>query len=151
MAFEKWQCVPVAFSIVTDISANELMGRLGHDGSEIVDPSMTDPLCRRGFTCQEMLSILPEYGWVGTRLDLGCKINSYNKVETVYRYELNYTQNGVVFMSRRMHALAWIDGQFRDHNGVVEIDPEIICYVPLFPIAKSVRCQNQINFENLLK
>lgn len=144
---ERWQCVPMAFSLVTGVSMNEFMGRLGHDGSEIVDLSMPDPMCRRGFACQEMLSILPEYGWAGTRLDLGCRINSYDKVETQYYYELNYQTSGVVFMSRRMHALAWINGQFRDYSGVVDVDPEITCYVPLFRLTEITSCQNQINFK----
>jgi len=144
---ERWQCVPMAFSLVTGISMHELMGRLGHDGSEVVDPWMDEPLRRRGFACQEMLSILPEYGWAGTRLDLGCRINSYKKVETQYYYDLNYKTSGVLFLSRRMHAVAWINGECRDHTGVLKLDPEITCYVPLFKLAEITRCQNQIKFE----
>jgi len=148
---DKWQCVPMAFGLVTGIDYKLFMQRLGHDGSQIVDRSMREPLCRRGFTCQEMLSILPEFGWAGTRLDVGCRINSYDRVETQYYYDLNRTQNGVLFLSSRMHAVAWMNGRYYDHTGVITIDPEIICYVPLFPIGPGVCCQNQIKFEIAIK
>lgn len=144
---ERWQCVPFAFSLVTGISMESLLQRLGHDGSKIIDEQMPEPFRRRGFACQEILSILPEFGWVGTFLAIQARIDGYATVSTHYTYKLNYAQSGVMYLSARMHAVAWINGQMLDMNGVCQFDSGIIAYVPLFKIEKSTSCQNQIIFE----
>ena len=52
---EPWMCMPLAFAMALDTPVADLLAAIGHDGSEIVFPSLAEPLCRRGFHIQELI------------------------------------------------------------------------------------------------
>lgn len=49
--------MPVAFAMALDMPIADLLVALGHDGSEIVFPSLDEPLCRRAFHIQEFVQV----------------------------------------------------------------------------------------------
>jgi hypothetical protein len=52
-----WSCLPAAFASALEVPVNTILNLVGHDGSEITDPDLSDPLCRRGFHPQEMIKL----------------------------------------------------------------------------------------------
>jgi hypothetical protein len=50
-----WSCSVTAFAMALDVSIEKLICMVGHDGSEILWPELSDPLRRRGFHLQELM------------------------------------------------------------------------------------------------
>ena len=65
-----WLCLPTAFAMVLDRSLDDLFLRLGHDGGEIIWPTLPEPLCRRGFHVQELINVCLSLGYAATRIEL---------------------------------------------------------------------------------
>ena len=53
----RWSCLPTAFARALGISLDEMIERIGHDGSRIVWPDLPEPGCRRGFHIQECIEV----------------------------------------------------------------------------------------------
>ena len=53
-----WSCLPTAFAMAINLPVQELITKLGHDGSEIVWPDLVEPMRRRGFHTQEIIQLL---------------------------------------------------------------------------------------------
>ena len=51
-----WSSLPCAFASIVKKDVGDVFDFLGHDGSEIIFPTLRDPFCRRGFHIQEMYS-----------------------------------------------------------------------------------------------
>ena len=51
----QWSCILAAFAMAMDVSVEELVSVIEHDGSEIVFPGLSEPMCRRGFHVQELI------------------------------------------------------------------------------------------------
>jgi hypothetical protein len=51
-----WSCLPTAFAITLDIPVRTLIGEIGHDGSELIFPNLSEPYSRRGFHIQELIA-----------------------------------------------------------------------------------------------
>ena len=49
--------MPLAFAMALDMPVADLLAAIGHDGSEIVFPSLPEPLCRRCFHIQELIQV----------------------------------------------------------------------------------------------
>ena len=49
--------MPLAFAMALDMPVADLLAAVGHDGSEIVFPSLPEPLCRRCFHIQELIQV----------------------------------------------------------------------------------------------
>ena len=49
--------MPLAFAMALDMPVGDLLAAIGHDGSEIVFPSLPEPLCRRCFHIQELIQV----------------------------------------------------------------------------------------------
>jgi hypothetical protein len=54
---EPWMCMPLSFAMALDMPVADLLAAIGHDGSEIVFPSLPEPLCRRCFHIQEPIQV----------------------------------------------------------------------------------------------
>ena len=67
---EPWMCMPLAFAMAQDIPVADLLAALGHDGSEIVFPSLPEPLCRRCFHIQELVQVVLARGFAATPVEL---------------------------------------------------------------------------------
>lgn len=59
-------CVLRSFAHAIGEFPKKLIDMLGHDGTEIVDPSMAEPYCRRGFGTPELIQVLFELGYTVT-------------------------------------------------------------------------------------
>ncbi len=51
----RWSCILAAFAMAMDVSVEELLSVIEHDGSEIAFPGLSEPMCRRGFHVQELI------------------------------------------------------------------------------------------------
>ena len=67
---EPWMCMPLAFAMALDTPVADLLAAIGHDGSEIVFPSLAEPLCRRGFHIQELIHPALSRGFALTPVEL---------------------------------------------------------------------------------
>ncbi len=52
-----WSCLPTALAIILDEPLSSVIRAIGHDGSEIVWPNLSEPDNRRGFHVQEIIDI----------------------------------------------------------------------------------------------
>ena len=58
----KWSCLPTSFAMACDRDLDSLLLELGHNGSEIIWPTLPEPLCRRGFHIQELIYVVYHLG-----------------------------------------------------------------------------------------
>lgn len=57
-----WACLPTSFAMVLDMPVLEVLEKIGHDGSEIVWPMLSNPHNRRSFHIQEMIDLCWDLG-----------------------------------------------------------------------------------------
>ena len=62
--------MPLAFAMALDMPVADLLAAIGHDGSEIVFPSLPEPLCRRCFHVQELIQVALSRGLAVTPVEL---------------------------------------------------------------------------------
>ncbi len=55
----RWTCLPTAFGMAMDVKVGFIVKWLGHDGSDVVRPGLSEPDCYRGFHIQELIG----YAW----------------------------------------------------------------------------------------
>ena len=67
---EPWMCLPLAFAMALDMPVADLLAAIGHDGGEIVFPSLPEPLCRRCFHIQELIQVALSRGMAVTPVEL---------------------------------------------------------------------------------
>jgi hypothetical protein len=67
---EPWMCMPLAFAMALDTPVADLLAAIGHDGSEIVFPSLPEPLRRRCFHVQELIQVALARGLAVTPVEL---------------------------------------------------------------------------------
>jgi len=68
-------CLPTSFAIALDTPVAAILAETGHDGSEIVNPLLPEPLCRRGFHIQELIDVCLRHDSAVTPVEL-CPILS---------------------------------------------------------------------------
>jgi hypothetical protein len=66
----RWMCLPTAFAMALDIPLAAIFDEIGHDGSQIVEPDLPEPTCRRGFHPQELIDVCMAHGYAATRVEL---------------------------------------------------------------------------------
>ena len=62
--------MPLAFAMALDIPIADLLAAIGHDGSEIVFPNLSEPLRRRCFHIQEPIQVALARGFAVTPVEL---------------------------------------------------------------------------------
>jgi len=62
--------MPLAFAMALDMPVADLLAAIGHDGSEIVFPSLSEPLRRRCFHIQEPIQVALARGFAVTPVEL---------------------------------------------------------------------------------
>lgn len=67
---QRWLCAATAFAMALDMPVDEVLARVGHDGSEIVYPDLPEPMCRRGVHRQELIDIVMAQGYAVTPIEL---------------------------------------------------------------------------------
>lgn len=125
-----WSCLPTAFATATHIKVEDLIQKIGHDGSEIVFPKLPDPLCRRAFHPQECMKAIlgtnlrdSKIGFVTISKEVTCfgdETNCYTLTEPKETFDtlmLYYSGVLVGTIQGRLHAAAW------DHKEQLAYDP----------------------------
>ena len=64
-----WSCLPTAFAQSLNISFDEMIRRIGHDGSRVVW-DLPEPNCRRGFHIQECIDVARQFGMSVMEIEL---------------------------------------------------------------------------------
>ena len=59
----RWSCLPTSFAMILDVDVNELIRKIGHDGSEILWPNLEEPYCRRAFHIEEIAMVCYGLGY----------------------------------------------------------------------------------------
>jgi hypothetical protein len=67
---EPWMCMPLAFAMALEMPVADLLATIGHDGSEIVFPTLPEPLRRRCFHIQELIQVALSRGVAVTPVEL---------------------------------------------------------------------------------
>ena len=65
-----WSCIASAFAMAIDIPTADFFGIVGHDGSQIVFPTLPDPMSRRGLHIQECINACLALGYTVTPVEL---------------------------------------------------------------------------------
>lgn len=120
-----WSCLAASFATVLKISMGELLAHVGHDGSEVVFPTLGDPERRRSFHPQEMIDVCGCYGFAVTPIEarptsqpLGAETLYQVPLDTVPRFQ-RYLEDSVGVLTglnlrNRPHAVAWCGDYFLD-------------------------------------
>lgn len=56
MSPNRWSCLPNSFANALEVPISDIFDFVGHDGSEIIWPELSEPFCRRSFHIQEMIA-----------------------------------------------------------------------------------------------
>ncbi len=132
----RWSCVPCAFATVIDVELETLLDLIKHDGSEIIHQDLEEPLCRRGFTCQELAIVLWNLGYFVGSFDW----EPFAMTDKEHYYTVYYEETEKIFDSIMQNSLGVILGRIRDTenthaaawNGIQCFDPTGFIY----PVSK---------------
>ena len=132
--------MPLAFAMALGLPVAELLEAIGHDGSEIVFPSLPEPLCRRCFHIQELIQVALSRGLAVTPVELfpvlqPTEIGPFHK--TVLYTDNNWrrfeaaiqTSRGVVdgTGARLGHTVAYDHGRIYDPRGPIYDYSRLAC------------------------
>lgn len=105
---ERWQCLPASFAMALDIPLASVFKTVGHDGSQIIVPTLPEPLCRRGFHPQELVDVCLGYGYAATYIELApCMVSVY---DSPLRYVLSDDMAWLRFISTIQISRGVIEG-----------------------------------------
>ena len=137
---EPWMCMPLGFAMALDMPVADLLAAIGHDGSEIVFPSLPEPLCRRCFHIQELLHVALARGFAVTPVELfpvlqPTEIGPFHKIvlypdNNWQRFEATIrTSRGVIdgTGARVGHVVAYDHGRIFDPKGPVYDYSRLAC------------------------
>jgi len=126
---EPWMCMPVAFAMALEMSVDELLAALGHDGSKISFPNLPEPACRQGFHVQEFIHVALRRGLAVTPVELFPVLASADErhTQTILYLDNNWKRfadaiaasRGVIDGSGRRfgHMVAYDHGRIFDPKG----------------------------------
>lgn len=137
-----WSCLAASFATVLGLSLEQLLERLGHDGSEIVFPSLDDPERRRAFHPQEMVDVAESLGVAITPIEArpasrprDVPVPPYEVPMDIFPRWHRYLEGGVGVLTglnarNRPHAVVWDgvdvwDPATGDCHGIHLFQPEI--------------------------
>jgi|WetSurMetagenome_2_1015567.scaffolds.fasta_scaffold263931_2 hypothetical protein len=133
MKLNSWCCMPAAFAIALNVDVLEFIQRIGHDGGEIIWPSLKDPCRRRGFHIQECIDVASKLGFSVTPFEMFPRhapaepVPAYTVVfggteEAAMRRfaSIVYRTRGVLtgYTSAAGHAVAYDQGTVYDPRGI---------------------------------
>lgn len=122
----RWSCVLTSFAMATDISEQELIKALRHNGSERIFPDLPEPLCRRGFDPREFVFPLFVRGINVVQVDAylirSFGDQTYSKDNRTEMFLLMTKNKGVltgVTKNNKYHTVAWNGSEIYDPNGTI--------------------------------
>ena len=65
----RWSCSVASAAMVMDVTAQDLISLIGHNGGEVVFPDLPEPTCRAGFAMQEIIEAALKMGWSMTPIE----------------------------------------------------------------------------------
>lgn len=122
----KWSCVACSFAMTLNVTLDDIVQNLMHDGSEILWEDLPTPQSRRAFQVQELVVYAYTLGFSVTRLDF----TPASGPDSTHVYTSNHTQfveqvmrdtPGVLLGKglQNPHAVAWNGYEVYDpSNGV---------------------------------
>jgi hypothetical protein len=137
---EPWMCTPLAFAMALDMPVADLLAAIGHDGSEIVFPTLPEPLCRRCFHIQELIQVALARGMAVTPVELfpvlqPAEVGPFHK--TVLYADNNWRRFETTIQSSRgvidgtgarlRHMVAYDHGRIYDPRGPVYDYSRLAC------------------------
>ena len=129
-----WSCLPRAFAIALRVDAADFIKHIGHDGGQVIWPTLKDPARRRGFHIQECIDVASRAGFAVTPFEM---FPCHTPAFTVPSYTIVYGCSeqaaydrfrGIVYRTRGVitghgnvvaHAVAYRNGTIVDPNGRV--------------------------------
>jgi len=116
-----WSCTVAAAAMVFDCAIKEIIGVIGHDGSEVISPHLKVPGCYAGFHIQEIVDVAFYFGCSMTKIEAAPvgTVDGKNEHEITewglfsngkVRFDFYMKQgNGLLVGKAReyWHALAW--------------------------------------------
>ena len=106
------------------ITPEEMIKRIGHDGSEILWPNLPEPRCRRAFHLQECINAVQrEFAVTPFELSGHLTPDGVSVFEINFSYPLLDAWTGVALGRGKMgfkcrHAVAFCAGEVYDPNGL---------------------------------
>lgn len=125
-----WSCILCAVAMALDEGWRKLIGEIGHDGSEIVLPTLPDPARRRGFHLQELIPLALKRGFAVTPLEALPYSTPDGKSEFPVDFKIKPEKRFQLYMvhSRGIltglahqwrHAVAWNGEKIYDSRGLI--------------------------------
>lgn len=112
--------------MVLGITLNEMLTRIGHDGSEIIWPELPEPQRRRTFHIQECLAVALRLGFGTTELQFGPSLtpDGQRLHEVTPPIDIRWLMSistGVLYGRGRVtnHVVAWDGQKVYDPNGTI--------------------------------
>ncbi len=133
-----WSCIAVAFAMALDISLNEFIDRVGHDGGEVLCGDGSESGHRRGFHVQECIAVALELGKSVTPFEAVPVISHYTEIHVLRKggnessfLKVLYTTSGVVTGrgANYPHAVAYTPQVVLDPKGIIY--PNLLRNMPL--------------------
>src|SRR5258707_2441679 len=118
----RWSCMATAFAMVLDISVQELIEHVGHDGSEVICPIENDRALMRGFSAQECISAALTKGFACTQIELFPALiypNGHKKVVTFPPNASSFSGNWARFSGHISASRGVIAGNGKEHGHAV--------------------------------
>ena len=125
-----WSCILAAVATVLDEDQQKLIEEIGHDGSEIVLPTLPEPARRQGFHLQELIDcairrefavtpieVLP-YSTPDGKAEFPVNFPEGNK-ERLFKYLHNNIGIFTGLAKQWRHAVAWDSKQIYDPHGLI--------------------------------
>jgi hypothetical protein len=115
--------------MVMEVSVEYLIDKLGHDGSEIIFPTLPEPECRKSFNIQELIILALDFGYSFTPIVKQYTVFPRGE-EAPYRNDLSLSDEHLFELMSRFsgvltgttysglrHAVAWDRHMILDPNG----------------------------------
>jgi hypothetical protein len=129
---ERWQCLVTSFAMALDLPVADVIREVGHDGGQIIWPTLPEPMCRRGFHPQELIDVCRSHGYAVTCVELFpgatpqigqvefrwlTREQAWPRFSRVIRNSKGVIE-GTTLPSRKGHAVAYDHGHVFDPNGL---------------------------------
>ena len=124
-----WSCVLASAAMVLDTDVKTLIEMIGHDGSEVVLPTLPEPAKRRGFHMQEIIDCAIKLSHTITPIEVLPYSTPDGKAEFPVNFQisneerlLHYMKRGsgiITGLARKFrHAVAWDGNKIFDPHGL---------------------------------
>ncbi len=138
-----WSCVLAAVAMVFNADQRKLIKEIGHDGSEIVLPTLPEPARRRGFHLQELIDCVVRRKYSVTPIEVLPYSTPDGKADFPINFQVSYEERLLRHMhntrgiitglgKKWRHAVAWDGKQIYDPHGLIypshDIKIKIDCY-----------------------